>query len=77
LTGALVSVGRFKEAIETAHRGLACLQADISAGRVRLLAGLAQALAGTGAYGPADEALQEGLNIASQLSRSKAWGQIA
>ena len=76
LTGALISVGRFKEAIETAHRGLACLQADISAGRVRLLAGLAQALAGTGAYGPADEALQEGLNIASQLSDPKLGARL-
>jgi predicted ATPase len=76
LTGALISVGRFKEAIETAHRGLACLQADISAGRVRLLAGLAQALAGTGAYGVAHEALQEGLNIASQLSDPKLGARL-
>jgi predicted ATPase len=76
LTGALISVGRFKEAIETAHRGLACLQADISAGRVRLLAGLAQALAGTGAYGPADEAMQEGLNIASRLSDPKLEARL-
>jgi tetratricopeptide (TPR) repeat protein len=76
LTGALISVGRFKEAIETAHRGLACLQTDISVGRVRLLAGLAQALAGTGAYGAAHEALQEGLNIASQLSDPKLGARL-
>jgi tetratricopeptide (TPR) repeat protein len=68
LTGALIAAGRFEEAIETAHRGLAYLPADISAGRGRLLAGLAQALAGTGVYEPAHEALLEGLNIASQLS---------
>jgi len=76
LTGALNSAGRFKEAIEAAHRGLACLQADISAGRVRLLAGLAQALASTGAYEPAHEALRKGLNIASQLSDTKLEARL-
>jgi len=76
LTGALSSAGRFKEAIETAHSGLACLQADISAGRVRLLAGLAQALASTGAYEPAHEALRKGLNIASQLSDTKLEARL-
>ena len=76
LTGALNSAGRFKEAIETAHRGLAYLQADISAGRVRLLAGLAQALATTRAYEPAHEALRKGLNIASQLSDPKLEARL-
>jgi len=76
LTGALSSAGRFKEAIETAHRGLAWMQADISAGRVRLLTGLAQALASTGAYGPAHEALRKGLNIASQLSDTKLEARL-
>jgi hypothetical protein len=76
LSGALISVGRFKEAIETAHRGLAYLPADTSASRVRLLAGLAQALAGAGAYGPADEALREALNIASLLSNPKLEARL-
>jgi tetratricopeptide (TPR) repeat protein len=52
------------------------LQADVSAGRVRLLAGLAQALAGTGAYEPADQALREALNIASQLSDPKLEARL-
>jgi tetratricopeptide (TPR) repeat protein len=71
LTGALISAGRFREAIETAHRGLTYLQSDISAHRVRLFATLGQALAATGAYEPAQDALREALNIASQLSDPK------
>jgi tetratricopeptide (TPR) repeat protein len=43
---------------------------------VRLLAGLAQALAGTGAYGPAHEALQEGLSIAPQLPDPKLGARL-
>jgi predicted ATPase len=76
LTGALISAGRLREAIETAHRGLAYLKADVSADRARLLAPLAQALAGTGAYEPAQEALREALNIASQLSDPKLEARL-
>jgi tetratricopeptide (TPR) repeat protein len=71
LTGALISAGRFQEAIETAHRGLADFQADISAHRMRLFASLGQAHALATAYEPAQEALREALNIASQLSDPK------
>src|SRR5260370_31997739 len=38
-------VGRFRDAIETARRGLDYLGADVSANRIRLLAVLAQASA--------------------------------
>jgi predicted ATPase len=68
LTDAFIWTGRFAKATETARRGLAYLQADVSAHRVLLLAPLAQALAATGLYEPAHEALREALNIASQLS---------
>ena len=40
LTDALIWAGRFQEATETARRGLAYLQADVSADRARLLAAL-------------------------------------
>ena len=46
LADASIWAGRFQEATETARRGLAYLQADVSADRARLLATLAQALAG-------------------------------
>ncbi|MGA8644759.1 ATP-binding protein [Candidatus Binatus sp.] len=76
LTAALVSARRFQEAIETGHRGLAYLQEDVSALRVRLLAPLAEALAAVGAYAPAQEALREALKIASQLSDSKLEARL-
>jgi tetratricopeptide (TPR) repeat protein len=76
LTSALISAGRIQEAIETAHRGLAYLQEDVSALRVRLLAPLAEALAAVEAYEPAQEALREALNIASQLSDSKLEARL-
>ena len=47
--------------------GLAHVEADISADRARLLATLGQARAATADYEPAQEALQEALNIASEL----------
>lgn len=71
LTDALFWAGRFREAAETARKGLAHLQKDVSADRVRLLAGLGQATAEAGAYEPAHEALREALSIASQLSDSQ------
>jgi tetratricopeptide (TPR) repeat protein len=76
LTSALISAGRFQEAIETGHRGLAYLQEDVSALRVRLLVPLAEAFAAAGAYASAQEALREALNIASQLSDSKLEARL-
>ncbi|MGA6970496.1 MAG: AAA family ATPase [Candidatus Binatus sp.] len=76
LTGALISAGRFQEAIETAHRGLGYLGTDVSAVRVRLLAALGQACVITAGYEPADEALREGFNIASQLSDPKLEARL-
>jgi tetratricopeptide (TPR) repeat protein len=66
-----VWAGRFQEATETARRGLAYLESDVSADRARLLAILGQVHANAGGYEPAHEALQEALNIASQLSDPK------
>jgi len=71
LTEALFWAGRFKEATETAWRGLNYLQADVSVDRARLFATLGQAHALARAYEPAQEALREALNIASQLSDPK------
>jgi tetratricopeptide (TPR) repeat protein len=71
LTAVLVWAGRLQEAIETARRGLAYLEGDVSADRARLLAVLGQAHATAGDYEPAREALGEALNIASQHSDPK------
>jgi tetratricopeptide (TPR) repeat protein len=71
LTEALFWAGRFQEATETAQRGLSYLPADVSADRARLFATLGQARAAGGEYEPASEALDEALNIASQLTDSK------
>jgi tetratricopeptide (TPR) repeat protein len=71
LTDALFWAGRFQEASETARRGLTYLQAELSVERARLFATLAQAHAVVKAYDPAQEALREALNIASQLSDPK------
>jgi len=71
LAAVFIWAGRFREAIETARRGLAYLEADVSADRARLLAVLGQARAGAGEYDPAHGALREALNIASHLSDAK------
>ncbi len=71
LAAASIWAGRFQEATETARRGLTYLQAEVSSDRARLFVTLAQALAAAGVYQPADEALREALNIASQLSDPK------
>ena len=71
LSVVFVWAGRPHEAIETARRGLTYLEADVSAGRARLLAVLGQVHASTGTYEPAREALGEALDIASQLSDPK------
>jgi tetratricopeptide (TPR) repeat protein len=76
LAAASIWAGRFREATETGRRGLTYLQAEVSADRARLLATLAQALAAAGVYQPADEALREALNIASQLSDPKLEARL-
>lgn len=76
LTDSLIWVGRFGEAAETARRGLAYLRVDVSDNRGRLLSALGQALGAVGGYEPANEALQEALNIASQLSDPKLEARV-
>ncbi|MGC2492609.1 ATP-binding protein [Candidatus Binatus sp.] len=76
LTDAFNWAGRFQEAIETAQRGLAYLQADVSAERARLAAALGRAYGAAGDYKPAQEALQEALNIASQLSDANLMADV-
>jgi tetratricopeptide (TPR) repeat protein len=76
LTDAFIWAGRFQEATETARRGLAHLQADVSPDRVRLLADLGQALAEAAGYEPAHAALREASNIASQLCDPKLVARV-
>jgi tetratricopeptide (TPR) repeat protein len=77
LTDAFISAGNFQQAAQTARRGLAYLEPDVSANRGHLLASLAHALAAavTG-YEPANEALREGLNIAAQLSDQRLEARV-
>jgi tetratricopeptide (TPR) repeat protein len=77
LTDAFISAGDFKEAAQTARRGLAYLGVNVSANRGHLLASLAHALAAavTG-YEPANEALREALHIASQLADQKLEARV-
>jgi tetratricopeptide (TPR) repeat protein len=67
LIGIFVWAGRPQEAIETARRGLSYLGADLSADRARLLAALGQAYGAAGSWEPANEVLNEALNLASHL----------
>ena len=76
LTNTFIWAGNFHEAVETARRGLAYLEADVSANRVRLLAALGHASAPAEGYEPAHEALREALNIASQLSDPKLVASV-
>jgi tetratricopeptide (TPR) repeat protein len=76
LAAASIWAGRFQEAIESARRGLTHLKEDVSADRARLLATLAQAYATAGVYQPAEDALREALNIASQLSDAKLEARL-
>ena len=76
LADAFIWVGRFKEATETARRGLAYLGADVSADRLRLLAVLGQASAASAGREPAFEALREALDIASKLSDPKLEARV-
>jgi hypothetical protein len=71
MAAASIWASRFQEATKTARRGLTYLQGEVSADRARLFATLAQTLAAAGIYQPADKALREALNTASQLSDSK------
>ena len=76
LTDALFFAGRFPEAAEAAGRGLAYIEADVSADRARLLAALGEACSATTDYESAQQALQEALNIASELSNSKLQASV-
>jgi tetratricopeptide (TPR) repeat protein len=76
LTIVLVWAGRSPEATETARRGLSYLEADLSAGRARLVAVLGQAHAAAGRWGPANEGLREALSIASRLSDPKLVARL-
>jgi tetratricopeptide (TPR) repeat protein len=71
LTDAFFWAGHFKDAAETAARGLAYLEADVDSDRARLLASLGQTYATAGCYKPAHAAMGDALNIASQLSDTK------
>jgi predicted ATPase len=71
LTDAFFWAGHFKDAAETAARGLAYLEADVDSDRARLLASLGQTYATAGCYEPAHAAMGDALNIASQLSDTK------
>ena len=68
LTDAFIWVGRFREATETARRGLDYLGSDVSANRARLLAAIAQASAASAGRESACAALHEALEIASKLA---------
>jgi tetratricopeptide (TPR) repeat protein len=76
LTDALFFAGRLGDTVETARRGLAYLKSDVRADRVRLLATLGLANGAARNYEPADEALQDGLNIAVQLSDPKLEARV-
>jgi predicted ATPase len=71
LTDSLFWAGHFRDGAEVAARGLAYLEADVSADRALLLASVGQNHAAAGCYESAHAALEEALNIASQLSDPK------
>jgi tetratricopeptide (TPR) repeat protein len=76
LADAFVWVGRFRDAIETARRGLDYLGAEVSANRVRLLAVIGQASAASAGREKACEALREALDITSKLSDPKLEARV-
>jgi tetratricopeptide (TPR) repeat protein len=76
LTDALILAGRFPQAAETARRGLAYLEGEVSVARVRILDGLSQALAWAEGYEPAQEALKEAMKLASQLADPKLVARV-
>jgi tetratricopeptide (TPR) repeat protein len=76
LTEVFVWASRLQEATDTARRGLASLEADVSAHRARLLAVLGYAQATAGNWEPAHEALREALNIATHLADPKLVARL-
>ena len=76
LTAVFVWAGRVEEGIETARRGLSYLGEDVSADRARLLAGLGQTYAAAGNYQPAHAALEEALDLASELSDPRLTAEL-
>jgi tetratricopeptide (TPR) repeat protein len=76
LTDALIWVGRFEEARETAQRGLAYLGSDVSVNRARLLAAVGQSTAASSGYESAYDALGKAFEIASKLSDPKLEARI-
>jgi predicted ATPase len=76
LADALIWVGRFREAVETARRGLAYVGAEVSANRLRLLAVLGQASAASAGHAAACSALREALEVASKLSDPKLEARV-
>ncbi len=76
LTDAFIWVGRFREAVDTARRGLDYLGQEVSANRLRLLAALGQASAASAGREPACAALEEALEIASKLSDPKLEARV-
>jgi tetratricopeptide (TPR) repeat protein len=67
LADAFIWVGRFREASETARRGLDYLKDDVSANRVHLLAAFGEANAASAGRESACAALKEALEIATRL----------
>ena len=76
LTEAFFWAGHFRESAETARRGLAYLQTDVSAYRAGLLASLGLALAAFSRFEPVEEALMEASDIASQLSNPRLVANV-
>ena len=76
LTSIFVWSGRILEAIRTAQRGLNYLSGAASAGRARLLAALGSAHGLTGNWEPANDAMSEALDIASQISDPKLTSRL-
>jgi tetratricopeptide (TPR) repeat protein len=75
-TDALFRLGRNQEAIASARRGLDFFGAEISAERARLFATIGWAYKSVGDYERAQEAMRDGLNIASQLSDPKLEAEL-
>lgn len=76
LADALIWVGRFKEAVETARRGLVYVGGEVSANRLGLLAVLGQASAASAGHAAACSALREALEVASKLSDPKLEARV-
>ncbi|MBV8137653.1 MAG: AAA family ATPase [Deltaproteobacteria bacterium] len=75
-TDALFRLGRNQEAIAWARRGLDFFGAEVSPERARLFATLGWAYKSVGDYKQAQEAMRDGLNIASQLSDPKLEAEL-